>query len=219
MSHNLSSFLSSRCDDVAAWRSWTKSTHASVRPRPSVSQSSVSLHTADTMELLSIIPMESNMESNLTYPLSRVIGSHASADNDKHHENSCHQLARWIITKAANLPSNSEEIRIGTSLHSPLRDDPLWISSCKLPDVAWWYEEEVIVQIEVVSNYNAEKTVNKLCLGLVDQLRSWKNRLSTVSSVAGFLFPISNNQRNDVECGQCVHKVELTWNVGNVSIK
>ena len=74
-----------------------------------------------------------------------------------------------------------------------------------------WYEGEVVLQIEVVSSYSLEKTVNKLCLGLVDQLRSWKNRLPRVSSNKGFVFPISNNSRAVEECGHCVWLVEVCW--------
>ena len=110
------------------------------------------------------------------------------------------------------LSLTTERIALSLALPSPTHDDPLWISSRKLPDVAWWYGDEVILQIEVVSSYNTEKTVNKLCLGLVDQLRSWKNRLSSVSSIAGFVFPISNDNKSHKECGQCVRKVELCWN-------
>ena len=74
-----------------------------------------------------------------------------------------------------------------------------------------WYEGEVVLQIEVVSFYSTQKTVSKLCLGLIDQLRSWKNRLSSVSSIKGFVFPISNDSRSVEECGQCVKLVELCW--------
>lgn len=204
--HNLSSYLSDR--SVFSWESWKKSTHASALHRPSVSYSSISLCTSDTMGLMNIIPIQ----SNLKYPLSSVIGSYAASVNGRHHNHSCRQLARWITTKAADLPSN-ESIRIGTSLPSPVCYDPLWITSCKLPDLAWWYDDdEVIEQIEVVSLYNRDKTLTKLCLGLVDQLCSWKNRLSTVSSVVG----ISNNRRTDKECGQCVQKVQLCRRLNSV---
>ena len=118
-------------------------------------------------------------------------------------------MAKWIIVNA-NLPTATEKIKTGTSLPSPTRDDPLWISSRRHPDVAW-YEGEVVLQIEVVSSYSTQKTVNKLCLGLIDQLRSWKNRLSSVSSIKGFVFPISNDSRSVEECGQCVKLVELCW--------
>ncbi len=118
-------------------------------------------------------------------------------------------MAKWISAKAT-LPTATEKIQTGKSLPSPTREDPLWISSRKHPDVAW-YEGEVVLQIEVVSSYSLEKTVNKLCLGLVDQLRSWKNRLPRVSSIKGFVFPISNNSRAVEECGQCVWLVEVCW--------
>ena len=146
-------------------------------------------------------------EGSPTYRLSSVIRVSVSAT--KHHDASCKEVAKWISAKA-NLPTATEKIQTGKSLPSPTREDPLWISSRKHPDVAW-YEGEVVLQIEVVSSYSLEKTVNKLCLGLVDQLRSWKNRLPRVSSIKGFVFPISNNSRAVEECGQCVWLVELCW--------
>ena len=47
---------------------------------------------------------------------------------------------------------------------------------------ALWLEGETVVQFEIVSNCDLKKnktTVLKLPIGLVDQLRSYKNRLSS----------------------------------------
>ena len=192
-------------DEGFSWSSWTKSTHASVRPRPNSSDSSVSARTADLLNLLNV---NRDPDSSPTYPLSSVISNISSAAT-RRHDSTCEEVAKWIRDKA-NLPVNSEKIKIGVGLPSPTRDDPLWIASRKHPDVSW-HEGEVVLQIEVVSSYNAEKTVNKLCLGLVDQLRSWKNRLSSVASIVGFVFPISNVSRDAVDCGQCVKMVKLSW--------
>ena len=207
---DLSHFLSSRSDAVDTWSSWTRSTRASVRSQASASHSSVSNRTADPWEVLAIDPPQ----SNFTYPLSSVIGHLGAASRAGRHDYSCQKVAQWIRTNDPDLSPNSgttQRVQVGVSLPRVMCDDSLWISPRKHPDVSWWCDDEVIVQIEVVSDYNLGKTMNKLCLGLVDQLRSWKNRLSTVSSVAGFLFPISNDQKNEVECGQCVYKVQLNW--------
>ena len=51
-----------------------------------------------------------------------------------------------------------------------------------------------------------------MCLGLVDQLRSWKNRQSSVLSITGFVFPVDKSDKTVEVCGRCVHKVDLCWN-------
>ena len=144
--------------------------------------------TADTLSLLNIVMPYSYP---CAYRLSNVI--------DDRHGDSCEVLKTWIRRKA-NIRNNLE-IRTGKSLGEPTSDDPLWISSLKYPDVAW-YRNEVFLQFEVVSNYNLEKTINKMCLGLVDQLRSWKNRRSSVYSVTGFVFPVYKSDKTVEACGR-----------------
>ena len=195
------SFLSTIPSGLEAWTSWTKSSFASVRPKPNATDSSVSQRTADTLNLLNIVMPYSYP---FAYRLSNVIGS-----VDDGHRDSCEALKTWIKGKARI--RNDLEIRTGRGLGEPTSDDPLWISSLKYPDVAW-YENEVFLQFEVVSNYNLDKTINKMCLGLVDQLRSWKNRLSSVYSVTGFVFPVHKSDKTVEACGRCVHKVDLRWN-------
>ena len=195
------SFLSSIPSGLEAWTSWTKSSFASVRPKPNATDSSVSQRTANTLSLLNIVMPYSYP---CAYHLSNVIGS-----VDDGHGDSCEALKTWINRKA-NIRNNLE-IRTGKSLGEPTSDDPLWISSSKYPDVAW-YRNEVFLQFEVVSNYNLEKTINKMCLGLVDQLRSWKNRRSSVYSVTGFVFPVYKSDKTVEACGRCVHRVDLCWN-------
>ena len=41
---------------------------------------------------------------------------------------------------------------------------------------------------------------------------SFMEKLSSVLSIAGFVFPISNDNKSHKECGQCVKKIELCWN-------
>ena len=80
--------------------------------------------------------------------------------------------------------------------------------------MAWWYEEEVILQMEVVSSYNTEKTVNKLyiCMPGASRPASFMEKSFIKCFIhCKFVFPISNNQRSNEECGQCVKKVELCW--------
>ena len=136
-------------------------------------------------------------------------------DTANGHQCSCDSLETWLRCANNNIidsnRSSKEKVQNGLSLPSPTLDDPLWISALKYPDVSLWYDDEVTVQIEVVSNYDLEKTINKLCLGLVPQLHSWKNRLSTFSDIVGFIFPVQNNSKTINECGQCVHKVSLRW--------
>lgn len=174
--HDFQTFISARGETAADWASWTKSSCASVRPRPNASQSSISQHTTDTMQLLNILYPTSAPSS--MYRLSQVIG-----DTENGHRYSCVALEKWIHSKTNIIigSGSREEVQNGPTLPPPTRDDPLWISPLKYPDVSLWCDNEVTLQIEVVSNYDLEKTINKLCLGLIPQHRSWKNRLSSIS--------------------------------------
>lgn len=53
--------------------------------------------------------------------------------------------------------SSKEKVQNGPSLPPPTRDDALWISPLKYPDVSLWYNNEVTLQTEVVSNYDLKK--------------------------------------------------------------
>lgn len=136
-----------------------------------------------------------------------------SVTGHRRYRYSCVALEKWIRSKTNIIigSGSREEVQYGPTLPPPTRDDPLWISPLKYPDVSLWYDNEVTLQIEVVSNYDLEKTINKLCLGLIPQHRSWKNRLSSISYIVGFIFPVQNDSKTVDECGQCVHRVSLCW--------
>lgn len=198
-------FVSSIPRGLRAWDSWTKSSHASVLPRPNSYDSSVSMHAANTFELMNIVSLELSYTEEFMYRLDDIM--HPISDS---HECTCQRLSQWITTKA-NLGESNRKLRIGKAMPPPVSDDPLWTSSRKHPDVCWYEDEEVLLQFEVVSNCNYDKTLNKLCLGLIDQHRSWKNRKSDVESIVGFLFPVQNTAKSVEACGRCVHKVRVTW--------
>ena len=194
-------------DAASDWSTWEKSSSAAIRKRPNSSLLSSSRRTADIFGLISFCYDEK--EPVPEYSLSLALN--CAIDNG--HMPSCDVLKKWLISKG-KVRRRNEKICTG-KIESPACDDPLWVSARKIPDVTWYgkygNEHELLVQFEVVSNYELEKTLNKLTLGLIDQLRSWKNRLSTVSSVVGYCFPVHDAGKSDKDCGSCVFKVTVTW--------
>jgi hypothetical protein len=178
---------------------FTKSSHASVRDRPNASVSSISHRTADTLRLLDIKNVDHAKVP--VYRLRNVITTASCR-----HSESCENVIEWLRQKAR---VRDNKICSG-SIAPPVSADPLWISSKKRPDVLW-NDPELVLQCEIVSNYDLDKTVTKLSLGLVDQLRSWKNRLSSISSVTGYCFPVDDTSKTAEQCGSCVFEVTLEW--------
>lgn len=78
-------------------------------------------------------------------------------------------IKEWLCKKAG-IPNNS----------AITKDDPPWISAKKFPDVSWYnskpenlppgssFEPEILLQVEVVSSFDLEKTVRKAS--------TWSNR-------------------------------------------
>lgn len=82
------------------------------------------------------------------------------------------------------------------------QDHGLYQRGAKRPDVSLYSQQgQLLLQIEVNSS-KRDSTVFKLAMGLIDQNRYLKNRLSTVSSCIGFYYPVGKG---------VIEKVECTW--------
>ncbi len=111
--HDFQTLISAQGDTTTEWASWTKSSCASVRPRPNASQSSISQRTADTMQLLNILYPTSAPSS--MYCLSQVIGH-----TENGHQYSCVALEKWIRSKTNISSGSREEVQNGPSPHATI---------------------------------------------------------------------------------------------------
>ena len=204
------------CAHLLSDRPFIKETFASVRSRSSSAISSTSMNTFDPFGLVAcnFCFLAKHRPPTECYQLNVVVNDTREPYNNKNHKNSCYVIREKL---APFLESIGGTVTFSeTSTKSPTWDDQLWTSGMKLPDVSWYYEDEksdVILQIEVVSSRNLERTLRTLALGLIDQHRSWKNRHPQLSrSIVGYCFPVTSIDPQDADvCGRCVHRVECHW--------
>ncbi len=102
-------------------------------------------------ELLDIIIEENPPHM---YSLSDVLG--VTSDNCEGHSISCDALGKWLCFKSRR-ESAPKIRRVDDKSLGYASADPLWVSRIKRADVAW-HVSELVLQFEVVSNYDLEKT-------------------------------------------------------------
>ena len=113
-------------------------------------------------------------------------------------------ISNWLKNKLKDMRINIETNRsIHTSMH-PL--PPLLSLLKKLPDLGLYdrnNDPRLLLQIEVDSG-DMNKTIRKLSLGLMDQLRFERNLDDTITTCIGFYFPNNSSSTS-------VIKVSLMW--------
>ena len=73
-----------------------------------------------------------------------------------------------------------------------------------MPDVAVYdNDKKILVQVEVVSDNNTDRTIRKLAYGLIDHLRWQTNRYRNISFCTGFYFPLEEDNEHVVELKCC----------------
>ena len=98
------------------------------------------------------------------------------------HGETCIKIRDWLLEH-----DSDEDIRKEGVLGPPVNLDPYFATADKVCDVIWYHS--CMEVLEVMSNKNRVSTILKLGLGLMDQLRSQRNRDDTILSISGFYFP------------------------------
>ena len=113
-------------------------------------------------------------------------------------------ISKWLEVKLKSMQINIETNR---SIHSSTQPLPPLISSLKkLPDLGLYdggNHPRLLLQIEVDSG-DMNRTIRKLGLGLIDQLRFERNLDDTITTCVGYYFPNNSSYTS-------VIKVSLTW--------
>ena len=145
-----------------------------------------------------------NIADDEKYSLCDMDISPEMANDTTSHIQMYELISHWLKDKLRGMRINIETNRsIHTSMH-PL--PPLLSSLKRLPDLGLYdrnNDPRLLLQIEVDSG-GMNKTIRKLCLGLIDQLRFERNLDDTITTCIGFYFPNNSSSTS-------VIKVSLTW--------
>ena len=105
------------------------------------------------------------------------------------HDNGCSNIKDWLCCILSIAERN---VHLGKGIKPPeVGLHQMFLSRVKMPDVAVYDDDKkILVQVEVISDNNRDKTISKLAYGLIDQLRWQKHRDKNISSCTGFYFPL-----------------------------
>ena len=148
--------------------------------------------------IVSIIPDEPD-DSFQSYTLSSMIESSYLVQNcDTNHANACFSIKNWL--------KSGRQAQANFSVDAKISNPPsCYLSSNVQPDLVWFRdsrENEVVCIMEVMSDGDRLKTILKLGLDMMKQLRFLRNRNDAITSVKGFYFPLGAGY---------VEEATLTW--------
>ena len=180
------------------WSRFRKTSFASHAPRPNASSSSVNPQFDNV--LLEVIDTAYSQVLPQSYKLSQLT-SRATLN----HDNRCSNIKNWLHH---NLHIDENNIDIGKGIKpKEVGLYQLFRSRVKMPDVAVYNhhsdQKQILVQVEVISDNNRDKTIRKLAYGLIDQLRWQKNRDKLISFCTGFYFPLEGDNEYVIELKCC----------------
>ena len=116
-------------------------------------------------------------------------------------------IKNWLNTTCKLRLAKGDDVATDTKVRELLKLNPIFVSNDIRPDIVMYKGEIPVLVIEVHSS-PYEKTLRKLSIVLVEQLRLLKNADEGINEVCGFCFPKSSE-------ASCVCQMTVRWDVAS----